>query len=74
MPRLLRGAIGVLLLMLSVSRRVTTVTLLIVGLLIGYVCIGLISALLHFVDEVQARAFDAVAGRELRWDHSRAAA
>jgi iron complex transport system permease protein len=51
------GAIGVLLLMLSVSRRVTTVTLLIVGLLIGYVCIGLISALLHFVDEVQARAF-----------------
>jgi iron complex transport system permease protein len=52
------GAIGVLLLMLSVSRRVTTVTLLIVGLLIGYVCIGLISALLHFVDEVQARAFE----------------
>lgn len=51
------GAIGVLLLMLSVSRRVATVTLLIVGLLIGYVCIGLISALLHFVDEVQARAF-----------------
>ena len=52
------GAIGVLLMMLSVSRRVTTVTLLIVGLLIGYVCIGLISALLHFVDEVQARAFE----------------
>jgi iron complex transport system permease protein len=52
------GAIAVLLLMLSVSRRVTTVTLLIVGLLIGYVCIGLISALLHFVDEVQARAFE----------------
>jgi iron complex transport system permease protein len=44
--------------MLSVSKRVTTVTLLIVGLLIGYVCIGLISALLHFVDEVQARAFE----------------
>jgi iron complex transport system permease protein len=52
------GAIAVLLLMLSVSRRVTTVTLLIVGLLVGYVCIGLISALLHFVDEVQARAFE----------------
>jgi iron complex transport system permease protein len=52
------GAIGVLLLMLAVARRVTTVTLLIVGLLIGYVCIGLISALLHFVDEVQARAFE----------------
>jgi iron complex transport system permease protein len=52
------GAISVLLLMLAVSRRVTTVTLLIVGLLIGYVCIGLISALLHFVDEVQARAFE----------------
>jgi len=51
------GAIGVLLLMLAVSARVTTVTLLIVGLLLGYVCIGLISALLHFVDEVQARAF-----------------
>jgi iron complex transport system permease protein len=51
------GAIAVLLLMLSVAPRVSTVTLLIVGLLIGYVCIGLISALLHFVDEVQARAF-----------------
>lgn len=51
------GAVSVLLLMLSLSRRVSTVTLLIVGLLIGYVCIGLISALLHFVDEVQARAF-----------------
>ena len=51
------GAIGVLLLMLALARRVSTVTLLIVGLLIGYVCIGLISALLHFVDEVQARAF-----------------
>jgi iron complex transport system permease protein len=51
------GAIGVLLVMLSLARRVSTVTLLIVGLLIGYVCIGLISALLHFVDEVQARAF-----------------
>jgi iron complex transport system permease protein len=51
------GAIGVLLLMLSLARRVSTVTLLIVGLLIGYVCIGVISALLHFVDEVQARAF-----------------
>lgn len=51
------GSIGVLLLMLSVARRVSTVTLLIVGLLIGYVCIGLISGLLHFVDEVQARAF-----------------
>lgn len=51
------GAVSVLLLMLSLARRVSTVTLLIVGLLIGYVCIGLISALLHFVDEVQARAF-----------------
>jgi iron complex transport system permease protein len=51
------GAVGVLLLMLAVARRVSTVTLLIVGLLIGYVCIGLISVLLHFVDEVQARAF-----------------
>jgi iron complex transport system permease protein len=52
------GAIAVLLIMLSLSRRVSTVTLLIVGLLIGYVCIGLISALLHFVDEVQARSFE----------------
>lgn len=52
------GATMVLALMLAVSRRVSTVTLLVMGLLLGYVCIGLISALMHFVDEVQARVFD----------------
>lgn len=52
------GALAVLLLMLGLARRVSTVTLLISGLLIGYVCMGLISVLLHFVDEVQARAFE----------------
>lgn len=52
------GSTVVLLLMLSVSRRVSTVTLLIVGLLLGYVCIGLISAIMHFTDEIQARVFE----------------
>lgn len=51
------GTLGVLLLLLVISKRVSTVTLLVVGLMIGYLCVGLISVFMHFVDETQARAF-----------------
>lgn len=51
------GSTAVLLLLASLARRVSTVTLLIIGLMLGYLCIGLISVLLHFIDETQAAAF-----------------
>lgn len=41
------------------STRVSTVTLLLVGLMLGYLAVGLISVLLHFVDESNAKAFKA---------------
>lgn len=53
------GSAAVLALLAALSRRVGTVTLLIVGLMLGYLCVGLISVLLHFIDETQARAFKA---------------
>lgn len=40
-----------------VAKRVSTVTLLIVGLMIGYLSVGLVSVALHFTDETQARVF-----------------
>jgi len=43
--------------LLWISRRVSTVTLLICGLMTGYLCEGLISVVLHFTDEFQAAAF-----------------
>ena len=51
------GAVAVMLLIRAASRRVNAVTLLIVGLMIGYTAMGLISAVLHFTDEGQARVF-----------------
>lgn len=51
------GTVLVLGLLLVLSRRVSTVTLLVAGLMLGYLFTGLISVLLHFVDESQARAF-----------------
>jgi iron complex transport system permease protein len=51
------GSTAVLLLLAVLSRRIGTVTLLIVGLMLGYLAIGLISVLMHFIDETQARAF-----------------
>jgi iron complex transport system permease protein len=44
--------------LLLVSTRVSTVTLLILGLMTGYLCEGLISVVLHFTDEFQAAAFE----------------
>lgn len=51
------GSTLVLLLLAALAKRVSTVTLLIVGLMLGYLCVGLISVILHFIDETQAQAF-----------------
>lgn len=51
------GSAAVLGLLALISRRVGTVTLLIVGLMLGYLAVGLISVSMHFIDETQARAF-----------------
>jgi iron complex transport system permease protein len=53
------GSGGVLALLALLSRRIGTVTLLIVGLMLGYLAVGLISVLMHFIDETHARAFKA---------------
>lgn len=53
------GSTAVLALLAVLSRRVGTVTLLITGLMLGYLAVGLISASMHFIDETQARAFKA---------------
>lgn len=51
------GSTLVLLLLSRLSRHIGLVTLLIVGLMLGYLAVGLISVLMHFIDETQARAF-----------------
>lgn len=53
------GSTLLLSLLAFISGRVNTITLLISGLMVGYMAVGLISVLLHFVDENQARAFKA---------------
>jgi len=53
------GGMGVLAALIWLSRRVSTVTLLVAGLMLGYLCTGLISVVLHLVDETQAQAFQA---------------
>jgi iron complex transport system permease protein len=56
------AAAGSTLVMLAITimaRRVSTVTLLIFGLMLGYLCQGLVSVVLHFTDETQAGAFNA---------------
>lgn len=53
------GSAAVLGLLALMSRHVGTVTLLIIGLMLGYLAIGLISVSMHFIDETQARAFKA---------------
>jgi len=44
--------------LLALSRKVGQVTLLIGGLMLGYCFLGLISILLHFIDEAEARVFE----------------
>ncbi|KAB8314786.1 iron ABC transporter permease [Tolypothrix campylonemoides VB511288] len=53
------GSSAVLLALSALARRVSPVTLLIVGLMLGYLAVGLISVLMHFIDETQASAFKA---------------
>ncbi len=51
------GAGVVALLVAAMSRHVTTMTLLILGLMLGFLAEGLVSVVLHFTTEVQARIF-----------------
>lgn len=51
------GSVLLLSLLAYLSGRIPSVTLLIAGLMLGYLCVGLISVLMHFIDENQARAF-----------------
>lgn len=51
------GMLGVALAMSAMARRVGTVTLLVLGLMLGFLAQGLISVLLHFTNRSQTRIF-----------------
>lgn len=51
------GCLLVLLLIVVISRKVSTITLLIFGLMLGYLAQGLISAILHFTNQSQTKIF-----------------
>lgn len=51
------GCILVLMLIVAISRRVSTITLLIFGLMLGYLAQGLISVVMHFTNQTQAKIF-----------------
>jgi len=51
------GASAVALIIAGLARHVSTITLLVVGLMLGYLAQGLVSVVLHFTSEVQARVF-----------------
>jgi len=51
------GCIFVLLMMVSISRFVNTITLLIFGLMLGFLSQGLISIVLHFTNQSQGKIF-----------------
>lgn len=53
------GCAAVMAVLALVSRRVTPVTLLVLGLMIGYLSQGLVSLILHFTTRTQGRVFDA---------------
>lgn len=53
------GSTLLLSLLAYLSGRINSITLLVSGLMLGYLAVGLISVLMHFVDENQARAFKA---------------
>jgi len=53
------GGLVVLFILSALSSRISIVTLLLVGLMLGYFSIGLMNALMHFVDESHAKAFKA---------------
>ena len=51
------GCVLVLLLIMAVARKVSTITLLIFGLMLGYLAKGLISVVMHFTNESQGKIF-----------------
>jgi iron complex transport system permease protein len=51
------GTVAVMALLSLLARKVDNVTLLLSGLMIGYIAAGLISLALHLIDETQASAF-----------------
>lgn len=51
------GSMAVLGAVVALSRRVDTVTLLVLGLLLGFVADGLVSVVLHFTHQVQLKVF-----------------
>ncbi len=51
------GCILVLLLIVAIARYVSTITLLIFGLMLGYLAKGLISVILHFTNQSQSKIF-----------------
>ena len=51
------GCLLVLLIMVTVSRYVSTITLLIFGLMLGYLAQGLISVILHFTNQSQTKIY-----------------
>lgn len=51
------GTLGVALAMGAMARRVGTVTLLVLGLMLGFLAQGLIGVLLHFTNRTQSRIF-----------------
>jgi iron complex transport system permease protein len=53
------GAASVMAVLGLLAQRVNNVTLLLSGLMIGYLCVGLISLVMHLIDESQAGAFSA---------------
>lgn len=53
------GSTLLLSLLAYLSGRINSITLLVSGLMLGYLAVGLISVLMHFIDENQARAFKA---------------
>lgn len=66
------GAGGVTVIIAAVSRRVSTITLLVLGLMLGFFAQGLVSVVLHFTTETQGRIFaswndGSFAG--VHWDH-----
>ncbi len=66
------GAGGVMAVIASVSRRVSTITLLVLGLMLGFLAQGMVSVFLHFTTETQGRVFaswndGSFAG--VHWDH-----
>jgi iron complex transport system permease protein len=51
------GSTLLMLVLMAAARRVNGVTLLILGLMLGFLCLGLVSVVLHFTDEAQAGVF-----------------